>query len=101
MKKLFVGAAIVVAGLASAKNSVESKVETKPKTEFKAEAKTEAKLEVKYVKQTCGVQITYYSGGQVVGSQLVTSEQETLSDCQKWQNGVRFALQIAGYWTVG
>jgi len=100
MKKIILLAAFGVAGLVSAKNAVESKVETKSKTEVKAEAKTEVGEEVKSPKQTCGVQVTYYSGGQVVGSQLLTSEQSTLEDCQKWQKGVRFALQIAGFWTV-
>lgn len=94
MKKLFILAAFGVAGLVSAKNAVENKIETK------AKAKTEVKAKLKSPKQTCGVTITYYSGGQVVGSQVVTSDQPDLPTCQKWQNGVKFALQIAGFWTI-
>lgn len=92
MKKLFVGAAIVVAGLASAKGTVENKLDNKEKKEVKKEDKSP--------KQTCGVQITYYSGGRVVGTQLVTSDQPDLKSCQAWQNTVRFLLQISGYWTI-
>ncbi|WP_315058865.1 hypothetical protein, partial [Chryseobacterium indoltheticum] len=62
MKKILVLAAFGAAGLISAKSAVEIKTETKTK------AKTEVKAETKSPKQTCGVVVTYYSGGQVVGS---------------------------------
>lgn len=93
MKKILVLAAFGAAGLISAKNTVENKTETK-------KVKTEVKAKAKSPKQTCGVVITYYSGGQVVGSETVTSDQPDLASCQKWQNGVKFALQIAGFWTI-
>lgn len=92
MKKLVILAAFGVAGMVSAKSTVENKFETKNQKEVKQAESSP--------KQTCGVTITYYSGGQVVGTQVVTSEQPDLPTCQKWQNGVRFALQIAGFWTI-
>lgn len=92
MKKLVILAAFGAAGMVSAKGAVENKFETKNQTEVKQVQASP--------KQTCGVTITYYSGGQVVGTQVVTSEQPDLPTCQKWQNGVKFALQIAGFWTI-
>ncbi|MFY1046683.1 hypothetical protein [Chryseobacterium sp. GP-SGM7] len=92
MKKIFLLAAFGVAGLISAKGAVENKFES---NKIRVVKKVE-----KSPTQTCGVVVTYYSGGQVVGSQTLTSEQPTLESCKKWQNGVRFALQIAGFWTV-
>lgn len=87
MKKILLLAAIGVAGLVSAKSnkSIDEKINRE---------KAEQKVPVK----ECGVVITYWSGGQVVGQQIVTSEQPDLASCQSWQNGVKVALQIAGYW---
>lgn len=91
MKKIILIAALGVAGLVSAKGAVENKLKNpKEKKEIKEEKPV----------QTCGVVITYWSGGQVVGQQTVTSDQPNLESCQKWQNGIKFALQIAGYWVV-
>lgn len=47
--------------------------------------------------QECGVRIAYYSGGQLVGFQTVTSDQPTLEACQSWQTGVKVALWAAGF----
>jgi hypothetical protein len=87
MKKLFVGAAVVVAGLASAKGG---------NTKIKKTEKNK-KTEQKVAFQQCGVRIAYYSGGQIVGYQLVTSDQPTLEACQNWQTGVKVALWAAGF----
>lgn len=88
MKKLLLLAAFGVAGLVSAKGNIDEKIE-KGKTD-----KTEKKAAV----QECGVVITYWEGGQVVGQQTVTSDQPNLESCQKWQEGVKVALRIAGFW---
>lgn len=88
MKKILLVATIFVAGFASAKGAVESKTET-PK-----EIKDEKPF------QTCGVVITYWEGGQVVGQQTVTSDQPDLESCKKWQGAVKFSLSIAGFWVV-
>lgn len=91
MKKLIILAAFGAAGLVSAKGAVESKFDVKAQKEVKAQDAPA---------RTCGVVVTYYSGGQVVGTETLTSDQPNLESCQKWQNGVRFALQIAGFWTI-
>jgi hypothetical protein len=93
MKKIILLAAFGAAGLVSAKSF--HNVGDNNKKEGK-----EPQKEQQVVIRQCGVQITYWEGGQVVGSQLVTSEQPDLASCQAWQNGVKFALSIAGYWVV-
>lgn len=89
MKKIILVAALGVAGFVNAKGSegrnTEKKVEKK--------AKTEQKVPVKQ----CGVAITYWSGGQVVGYQTVYSDQPDLASCQSWQTGVKVALWAAGW----
>ena len=90
MKKLLLVAAFAVAGLVSAKDNktTDEKVKKEEKTEQKAPL------------QECGVVITYWSGGQVVGMETVTSDQPNLASCQIWQGYVQFSLQIAGYWLI-
>jgi len=92
MKKIILLAAFGVAGMVSAKSAVESKIENKAKTETKEQDKPV---------QTCGVMVTYYQGGQVVGTQTFTSDQPDLASCQKYQKAIKFALQISGFWVVG
>jgi hypothetical protein len=88
MKKTLLLAAFGVAGLVSAKDNGNVAKETGKKE------KTEQKAAV----QQCGVVITYWSGGQVVGQETVYSDQPNLASCQAWQNGVKVALQVAGFW---
>lgn len=88
MKKTILLAAFGVAGLVSAKDNADEKIEKRKND------KTEQKVPV----QECGVVITYWEGGQVVGQQTVTSDQPNLESCQKWQEGVKVALRIAGFW---
>ncbi|MET3037733.1 hypothetical protein ABXT08_16665 [Chryseobacterium sp. NRRL B-14859] len=88
MKKLILVATIGVAGLVSAKSSDNGKVIKK------IEPQTEKKIPVK----ECGVVITYWSGGQVVGQETIVSDQPDLESCQKFQTGVKLALWAAGFW---
>ncbi|MCS3870150.1 hypothetical protein J3D55_003066 [Chryseobacterium ginsenosidimutans] len=89
MKKMLFIVALGVAGLASAKGN--EKVNTEKKAEKKA--KTEQKAPVRQ----CGVAITYWSGGQVIGYQTVYSDQPDLGSCQAWQTGVQVALWASGW----
>lgn len=88
MKKIILLAAFGVAGLVSAKDNekVDKKAEDIKKTEQKA------------VVRECGVVVTYWVGGQVVGTQTITSDQPDLESCQNFQTGVKVALWAAGYW---
>jgi hypothetical protein len=90
MKKIILVAALGVAGLVTAKDNENGNTEKK----VEKKAKTEQKVPVKQ----CGVAITYWSGGQVVGYQTVYSDQPNLASCQAWQTGVQVALWAAGYW---
>jgi len=93
MKKIILLASFGVAGLVSAKGTPTSKFEeSKAKTEIKERKEKEKPV------QTCGVVVTYWSGGQVVGTQTITSDQPDLESCQNFQTGVKVALWAAGYW---
>lgn len=91
MKKMILLAAFGVVGFVNAKGTVENKIET-------PSAKTEVKKENEKPVQTCGVVVTYWSGGQVVGTQTITSDQPDLQSCQNFQTSVKVALWAAGFW---
>lgn len=84
MKKFILIVALGVAGFASAKGSVES---------------TEAKTKNASVAfQLCGVTVTFYSStGQIIGQQMYTSDQPSLSSCMSYQSGVIAGLRAQGY----
>jgi hypothetical protein len=83
MKKLILLATIGVAGLVSAKGTLENKVEKKT---------------VKVAIQLCGVMVTYYnSSGQATGQQWFTSDQPNLNSCMAYQAGVIADLRSKGY----
>jgi len=88
MKKIILLAAFGVAGLVSAKDNGNV-------TEQIAEIE---KIEQTVVIRECGVVVTYWSGGQVVGTETITSDQPDLESCQKFQTGVKVALWAAGFW---
>jgi len=90
MKKMLLIAAFGVAGLVSAKGNgnVDEKIEKKEKQEQKVAVRE------------CGVVVTYWVGGQVVGQETITSDQPDLASCQAFQNGVKAALMMAGFWLV-
>ena len=91
MKKIILLAAFGVAGLVSGKDY---------KT-CEENAKKDKKVEQKATLQQCGVQITYYYGGQVTGVETIYSDQPNLESCQKWQTGVKLALWYQGFWLTG
>ncbi|WP_412850577.1 hypothetical protein ACL0VS_17960 [Chryseobacterium sp. PMSZPI] len=92
MKKVILLAAFGVAGLVNAKSNDNGKL-----------IKTDENVEVQTVQKTvayqeCGVVVTYWSGGQVVGQETITSDQPDLQSCQNFQTGVKVALWAAGFW---
>ncbi|PXW17961.1 hypothetical protein C8D70_101287 [Chryseobacterium sp. CBTAP 102] len=92
MKKVILLAAFGVAGLVNAKGTDTGKV---VKNNENIEATTVQKT-VAY--QECGVVVTYWSGGQIVGQETITSDQPDLQSCQNFQTGVKVALWAAGFW---
>ena len=87
MKKIILLAAFGVAGLVSAKGTIENKVEIK----FE-------KIEVGSAFQLCGVTVTFYNSlGEITGQQLYTSDQPNLDSCLTYQSGVIADLRAQGY----
>ncbi|WP_353145688.1 hypothetical protein [Chryseobacterium sp.] len=83
MKKLILLATIGVAGLVSAKGTIEYKIELKTS---------------KVTFQLCGVMVTYYnSSGQVTGQKWFTSDQPNLNSCMAYQAGVIADLRAQGF----
>ncbi|WP_431342993.1 hypothetical protein [Chryseobacterium sp. JK1] len=77
-------ATIAVAGLVSAKGSVEAK------------SSKSKKATVTF--QLCGVTVTFYnSAGQITGQQMYTSDQPNLNSCMAYQAGVIANLRAQGY----
>ncbi|WP_312287989.1 hypothetical protein [Chryseobacterium gleum] len=91
MKKLILLAAFGAAGLASAKANDGKAI----KNDNSIEASTMQKT---VVYQECGVVVTYWSGGQIVGQETIVSDQPDLQSCQQFQTGVKVALWAAGFW---
>ncbi|PWW27565.1 MULTISPECIES: hypothetical protein [unclassified Chryseobacterium] len=92
MKKLILLAAFGVAGLVNAKgNDAGKMIKTVESTETVTVQKT-------VVYQECSVVVTYWSGGQIVGQETITSDQPDLQSCQNFQTGVKVALWAAGFW---
>lgn len=99
MKNLILIVALSVTCLLSAKNHFSS-VEIKNFEKVESKARPSSlinELKLKPI-QECGIYINYYDDfGFISRTEYRSSEQSTLSDCQKWQEVQKLMLMEEGY----